>query len=185
MQTIESNINGIDTEALKGVIAEVARKPEQGIAKFQVATQWKGGTASETTVRAFELGGQKHERNFSIRTDEPTELLGTNKSPNPQEVLMAGVNACMTVGYVGGCAMHGIELESLSIETHGRLDLRGFLGIDPTVPPGYRELQYTVRLKGKGTREQFQAVHETVMKTSPNFFNMANAIRMKPTLVVE
>lgn len=185
MQTVNAKINGIDTDALRGVMAEVSKQPAKGKAKFQVATQWKGGTASETRVRGYELGGQRMARDFSIKTDEPIELLGTNTAPNPQEVLMAGLNACMTVGYVAGCAMHGIELESVSIETEGELDLRGFLGLDATIPPGYRELQYTVRLKGNGTPEQFREVHETVMKTSPNFFNLANPIRMRPRLVVD
>ncbi len=185
MQTVNAKINGIDTDVLRSVMGEVSKQPAKGKAKFQVATQWKGGTASETRVRGYELGGQRMARDFSIKTDEPIELLGTNTAPNPQEVLMAGLNACMTVGYVAGCAMHGIELESVSIETEGELDLRGFLGLDAAIPPGYRELQYTVRLKGNGTPEQFREVHEKVMKTSPNFFNMANPIRMRPRLVVD
>ena len=97
---------------------------------------------------------------------------------------MAALNACMTVGYVAGCAMHGIVLESLEIETEGELDLRGFLGIDPNVKPGYDEVRYTVHIKGNGTPAQFRDIHETVMRTSPNYFNVANPIRMKPTLVV-
>lgn len=185
MQTLNTKINGIDTEALRGVISEIAGQPARGRAKFQVATQWKGGTASESQISGYEIGGQRIVRSFTIKTDEPVELLGRNTAPNPQELLMSGVNACMMVGYVAGCAMHGIELESVTIETEGELDLRGFLGIDASVPPGYRELNYTVRLKGNGTPEQYKDVHETVMKTSPNFFNMANPIRMKPRLVVE
>ena len=185
MQATQSKINGIDTEALRGVMAEVSKQPAKGKARFHVATQWKGGTVSETKVRGYELGGGRISRDFTIRTDEPVELLGTNAAPNPQEVLMAGLNACMTVGYVAACAMHGIELEAVSIETEGELDLRGFLGLDASVPPGYRELHYTVRLKGNGTPGQFQEVHETVMKTSPNYFNLANPIRMRPKLVVE
>lgn len=184
MQATQSKINGIDTDALRDVMAAVAEQPARGQAKFQVSTQWKGGTASETRVRGYEIGGQRIARDFTIRTDEPLELLGNNNDPNPQEVLMAGVNACMTVGYVAGCAMHGIELESVTIETNGQLDLRGFLGLDASVPPGYRELHYTVRLKGNGTPAQFREVHETVMKTSPNFFNMASPIRMVPNLVI-
>ena len=50
---------------------------------------------------------------------------------------MAAFNACITVGYVAGAALKGIKLESLEIRTKGQLDLRGFLGLDDTVPPGY------------------------------------------------
>jgi hypothetical protein len=61
----------------------------------------------------------------------------------------------MMVGYVAQCAVHGITLESLEIETDGEIDLRGFLGIDPTIRPGYENLSYVVRIKGSGTKEQF------------------------------
>jgi hypothetical protein len=86
---------------------------------------------------------------------------------------------------VAQCAIRGITLTQLKIETEGEIDLRGFLGIDPTVPPGYESLRYTVRLKGDGTKEQFAEIHAAVMATSPNFYNVAHAVALQPTLVVE
>jgi hypothetical protein len=91
----------------------------------------------------------------------------------------------MMVGYVAQCALRGITLESLEIETEGDIDLRGFLGLDPGVVPGYESLSYTVRIKGDGTAEQFAEIHEAVKATSPNFYNVANAITLRPKLVVE
>lgn len=179
-----TNVNGIDTDALRGAMSAIAQDPAQGIAKFEVKTSWTGGTRSDTKVSSWSLGGERKPRNFSICTDEPPELLGQGIDPNPQEVLMAGLNACMTVGYVAGCAMKGIELESLSIETEGELDLRGFLGLDENVKPGYDEIRYVVRIKGNGTPEQFEDVHRTVMATSPNFWNVSRPIRMVPRLIV-
>ena len=98
---------------------------------------------------------------------------------------MAALNACMTVGYVAQCAVRGINLESLAIETDGDIDLRGFLGIDPTVPPGYENQSYIVRIKGSGTKEEFAEIHEAVMATSPNFYNVSRPVTLKPSLVVE
>ena len=69
---------------------------------------------------------------------------------------MAAMNACMLVGYVAGAAVNGITLEKLEIETDGTLDLRGFLGIDERVKPGYDSVAYTVRIRGNGTPEQFR-----------------------------
>ncbi|WP_274942370.1 OsmC family protein [Govanella unica] len=126
----------------------------------------------------------KIKREFEIAADEPFELLGTNTAPNPQELLMSAVNACMTVGYVAGAALHGINLETLEIETTGQLDLRGFLGLDDSVPSGYEEIDYTVHIAGNGTKEQFEEIHRTVMKTSPNYFNLARPIRMNGRLRV-
>ena len=63
---------------------------------------------------------------------------------------MAAVNACMTVGYVAGAAINGITLTKLEIRTKGTLDLRGFLGLSDSVPPGYEAIDYEVRIGGKG-----------------------------------
>ena len=97
---------------------------------------------------------------------------------------MAAVNACMMVGYVAGAAIKGITLDSVEIATKGTLDLRGFLGLDDQVPPGYEQIDYDVRIKGNGTPEQFEEIHQYVLKTSPNYFNISRPIRMNGSLRV-
>src|SRR5262249_20993721 len=131
------------------------------------------------------VDGDKVLRRFSTDSDEPCELCGSNRFANTQERLLAALNACIMVGYVAQCAVRGISLENLEIETNGEIDLRGFLGIDPAVPPGYENLSYIVRIKGSGTMEEFAEVHEAVMATSPNFYNVSRPVALKPTLVVE
>jgi hypothetical protein len=98
---------------------------------------------------------------------------------------MAALNACITVGYVAGAAVKGITLKHIEIETSGQLDLRGFLGIEPSVKPGYDSVQVVVRIKGDGTAEQFREIHENVMKTSPNFFNLSRPVRLDAELQIE
>ncbi len=98
---------------------------------------------------------------------------------------MAALNACITVGYAACAASKGIRLDKLEIETEGALDLRGFLGIDASVRPGYEAIRYAVRIKGDATPEQFQEIHETVMKTSPNYFNITRPVRLDAQLIVE
>ena len=80
--------------------------------------------------------------------------------------------------------MRGITLERLEIETDGAIDLRGFFGLDPAVPSGYEKLHSTIHIKGNGTKQQFAEIHEAVMATSPNFYNMTRPVMIKPTLVV-
>ena len=82
------------------------------------------------------------------------------------------------VGYVAQAAVRGIRLDDCRIETEGELDLRGFLGLDEKVPPGYRRINYTVWLDGDGSRDQFEEIHQAVMATSPNYFNMAQPVQM-------
>jgi hypothetical protein len=91
----------------------------------------------------------------------------------------------MTVGYVAGAALKGITLTKLEIRTKGTLDLRGFLGLDDTVPPGYEAIDYEVSIAGNGNPEQFDDIHQAVMKTSPNYFNLNRPIRMNGVLQLD
>jgi len=131
------------------------------------------------------MGGVNVPRRFAIDIDEPFELGGGNAYANPQEYLLAAMNACMIVGYAALCALQGITLEKLEITTEGDIDLRGFFGLDKTVAAGYRELKSQVVIKGDGSEEQFQKIHQMVLATSPNFFNITRAIRVMPELTVE
>jgi uncharacterized OsmC-like protein len=182
--TTGRHVNGLDLDALAEVVREVEKDPAKGQVEFRVRSEWKGQTRSRTSVDSYAIGGRVVHRHFTIDADEPFELLGRNTAPNPQELLMAALNACITVGYVAGAALKGITLEKVEVETSGGLDLRGFLGIDPAVRPGYETIRYVVRLKGDGTPEQFREIHDTVMKTSPNYFNLSNAVAIDARLEV-
>lgn len=178
-------LNGIDVPALRDVMEEIRRDPAQGLVEFRVRSRWQGQTQSETVVEGYWIGGREVARRFTMPADEPLELLGRNTAPNPQEYLMAALNACVMVGYVVGAAVRGIALERLELETSGALDLRGFLGLDAGVRPGYERVRYVVRIKGDGTPEQFREIHETVLRTSPNYFNVSRPVRIDAELAIE
>src|SRR5262245_33090664 len=150
--TTESpTINGINTELLRGAAEAISKDSSKAMTHWEVATTWRGGTRSDTRVSRTVIGGEAIAKDFTIKVDEPVQLCGTNQYANPQEHLLAALNACMIVGYSACCAQEGIELSELSIETEGDIDLRGFLGLDATVKPGYEQLRYTVYVKGSGT----------------------------------
>jgi uncharacterized OsmC-like protein len=178
-------VNGMNVDDLFALIDGVKQNPAKGKTDWRVTTTWQGQARTRAQVESFHIGGERVPRCFSIDIDEPYELGGSNQFANPQEHLLAALNACMMVGYVAQCAVRGIKLDKLEIETHGEIDLRGFLGIDPSIPPGYEALNYTVRIKGNATKEQFAEIHKAVMATSPNFHNVSRPVDLKPTLVVE
>jgi len=177
-------VNGLDLPALGEVVEAIESDASQAVVGFAVTTRWTGQTRSETVVDHFTMGGARISRTHKIIADEPCQLLGQDSAPNPQELLMAAFNACITVGYVAGAALKGINLESLEIRTSGELDLRGFLGLSESVPAGYEAIDYEVRIKGDGSPEDFEEIHETVIKTSPNYFNVSRPIRLNAKLSV-
>ena len=177
-------VNGLDLNALGQVVEAIEADASKALVEFNVTTRWAGQTRSETTVEAYRIGGERVARRHKIVADEPIELLGADSAPNPQELLMAAFNACITVGYVAGAAVRGIKLDSLEIVTRGQLDLRGFLGLSDHIVPGYEKLEYEVTIKGDGSPRDFEEIHQTVMKTSPNYFNMSRPIKMNGSLKV-
>ena len=183
--TSSSVVNGIDADAVHELMDNVDSNPAKGMTHWRVASAWQGGTHSRAQVDGFAIGGVDVSRRFAIDIDEPFEIGGDNAFANPQEYLLAALNACMIVGYTALCALQGITLQKLEITTEGDIDLRGFFGIEPNVAAGYRELHSTVVIKGDGTEEQFRKIHDMVLATSPNFYNITRAVRVAPGLTIE
>jgi len=180
----DPTVNGLDLGALGELVEAIEKDPKEAKVAFNVTSRWTGQTRSEHRVDGYTMGGELIARSHKIVADEPYQLLGSDGAPNPQELLMAAFNACIMVGYVAGASLKGINLYSVEIRTKGELDLRGFLGLSDKVPPGYEEINYVVEINGDGSPEQYQEIHETVMKTSPNYFNINRPIRVNGALKV-
>src|SRR3982751_847021 len=152
-------LNGLDLNGLRAMVEAIEKDQCNARARFRVRTRWAGSMRSESFVEAFDLGSEEIRCSHEIAADEPCELLGSGSAPNPQQLLMAAFNGCLMVGYVANASLKGIALETVEIETRGELDLRGFLSLRDDVPPGHREIDYEVRIKGDGTPEQFADIH--------------------------
>lgn len=176
-------VNGLDIDALMATRAAVDADPALGQVRFQVATEWLGQTRSRSTVSGYDLGGARVARNFTIAADEPSELLGSDTAPNPQELLLAALNACMSVGYVAGAAARGITLQHLRIESEAALDLRGFLGY-PGIPAGSPGIRVRVSIAGTGSPAEFRDIHAEVQKTSPNLFHLTQPLAVTAELTI-
>lgn len=185
LNTVSQNttLNGFDLTAIGEVVQVLTEDPSKAIAEFRVRSSWLDGAAAEHRVESFELGGAGIPRKFSFRSDEPREFLGSDSAPNPQEYLFAALNACMLYSYAVKAAVMGIAVERISVDTRGRLDVRGAMGLAP-VPPGCESLACTVRMKANATTEQLEALHQEVLKTSPNVFHLVKAIQLAPTLLI-
>ena len=179
-----SRVNGLDLEAIGQSIAAIEEDASRALISFDVTTRWAGQCRTETLVEGYTRAGERIARKHRILIDEPVELLGEDSAANPQEMLMAAVNACMAVGYVAGAAVRGIRLDSVEIRTTGTLDVRGFFGLSDEVPVGYPQIDYEVRISGDGSPAEFEEIHQTVMKTSPNYFTLSRPVRMNGSLKV-
>jgi uncharacterized OsmC-like protein len=181
---IES-LNGLDPAQIEQAAGTIAADPREAQVTFRAHTAWQGQFRSRTDIDSYDLAGKSIPRRHRIVCDEPLELLGSNQAPNPQDLILAALNACMMVGFVAGATRAGIRIDSLAIDSECSLDLRGAFGIDPAIIPGAEKITYTSRVKGSGTPEQFEELHAQVMAVSPNRFHLANPIPLESKLIVE
>lgn len=179
-----TEVNGLAPAALAAAVAAIAADPRRAPARFHAKSTWQGRLRSRTEIESYSLGGEHIARRHTLLSDEPEQLFGENTAPNPQDLLLAALGACMLVGFVVGATKRGIELEALSIESSFELDLRGAFGLDPAISPGAERLHYTVEVKGSGTPEQFAEIHADVMAQSPNRWHLAHPVQLESSLRV-
>lgn len=180
-----SYLNGVPLDDMQDLVDRVTRRPAAGVARWRVANSWRSRMRSSSQVDGFTLGGKVARRPFAIEMDQPEELGGTDNFANPQEYLIAALNACMTFTFTTLCALKGLEIHRLDIVTEGDIDLRGFLGVDPTVQPGYDGLTTTVTVRGSAPPEEFRQIFEAMLASSPNLHNLTRPIQVTPKLVVQ
>ena len=174
--------NNINISALSEFVNEVKETSEQAVINYGVNVDWISGTKTRATVQNAHLGDQKLTRSFSIEIDEPSQLLGINSNPTPQEYLMAGVAGCMSVTFVAGATAMGIILNSLRIEINGEIDLRCFLGIESTAPTGFKEFTCNFIVSGDGTEDQYEILRQKVIKHSPNYASIVKGVNIISTI---
>ncbi|MEE8295792.1 MAG: OsmC family protein, partial [Sphingomonadales bacterium] len=125
--TPNKEVNGVNVTALNETIEAV--KGDHAIAKFifQANNQWLGGALNRTTINDYygALEHQTRENPFVFDNDEPPVLLGEDRGANPVEFLLHGLAGCLTTTLAFHAASRGIEIEAISSELKGDLDLRG------------------------------------------------------------
>lgn len=174
-----TTINGVDTDRLFATIDALRADPSKASCKFFATTRWTYGTVSDCEISHYTLSGQDIPQRYHILADEPSGLLGTDTAPNPQMLLYAALNACVLDTFVINAAARGIHVESVEMELAGELDLRGFLGIDEDINPGYDELRIVCRVRADGSREALQACLDAGTRYSPNFQTVSRPVPVR------
>lgn len=125
----------LDMDTFEQTKDAIRNDPAVGKGTFSAVTEWVDGSLARTTARTF-----------TIETDEPAPLGGTDKAIDPMELLLAAVGTCLQIGWVTHANRRGVEFRSLRIQTDGHYDLSGYLALDPGIPPGFLNISYTVEV---------------------------------------
>lgn len=137
--------------------------------------------ASHELVGVTEVAVRAGTHQFTV--DEPTALGGGGTAPNPIEYALAALGSCQAISYRFWAEQLGISFESLNVDVQGDLDVRGFLGVDSEVRPGFGDVRVAVEISGPESTERYRELAAAVNKHCPVGDIFANSVPVSYDLV--
>lgn len=179
-----SRINGVNPQQLGGLLNILKEHPDASEARFYVKTEWtcqdegeSGGFYVRSSCKDFQLGGQTIQRNntYAMVFDFPPEFSGEGKGPTVCEACMSSLGACITQTIVAHATARGINIDSVTIDLEGNVDLQGFTGLSTDTRPGAQGFRLKVNIKSStASKEQISQLYEIGKRYSPAFDTLTN-----------
>ncbi len=175
----ESIRNGVDTATMFATLDAVKADPQLGRFQFRARNEWVDGSHNRITIRDFYGAGQEDASRahpFTIDAGEPAILLGTDTGPNPAELLLAALSACLTTSLVYVAAARGVTLTAVESTVEGDMDVRGALGLSNEVRNGFERIRVTFKVEGDAPPEKLQEVVTRAQQRSAVFDMVTNGV---------
>lgn len=150
-------INGLDVEAMANTVTAIKQDPSLGSFEFRATNRWINGGENRSRIKEFYGAGREDSSRtdaFEFTNGEPPVLLGGNEGANPVEFLLHALAGCVTTTTVLHAAARGIQIESLSTELVGTIDVQGLLALDDFVPVGYQQIQVLMKIEADCSEEE-------------------------------
>jgi len=179
--------NGVDVDRLVQTIGAIGGDANIARLTFKARTAWDEGGRSRAWISSFIHAGQEvqHARPHELTGSEPDLLLGDDAGPNAVELVLAALAFCYSVGFVYNAAAKGYEIEELTYEVEGDLDLRNFVGIADGPRPGFTAIRVQGTCKARNaTAQELDDLCQYVQDTSPVRDIIANAVPVTTSLTV-
>ncbi len=179
-------VDGLDVGQLRTAMHDLKEEPDLATLRLRAHNRWIDGAHAETRIYDFYgMGGEgAHKGEFTLTGDEPEPLVGTDKGPNATEALLHGLACCLNASYIYQAALQGIQIDELELEIEGDLDLRGFLGLEPDVPPQFLEIRVSFRVKADVPEGKLKALTDLAQKRSPVFNSVTQPVPVRCSVEV-
>ncbi len=101
---------------------------------------------------------------------------GQNNGPNPGVYGRAALGACLAIGYGMWAARLEIPVRALTVEVRARYDVRGELGIDDSIRPGYADIVYVVTVDTDASEADVHRLLDTADRHSSWLDDLRNPV---------
>ena len=163
-------MNGLPLQGIADTVAAIKAKSDLARFQFRARNQWIDGGANRSTIWDFYGAGREDDSRgapFEFTNGEPPVLLGHNEGANPVEFLLHALAGCVTTTFVLHATARGIRITELSTELEGDLDVRGLLGLDEGVSPGYEQIRIRMNVKADCSDEELDDLLAYTQQHSP------------------
>jgi uncharacterized OsmC-like protein len=116
--------------------------------------------------------------------DEPAGLAGDDVAASPVEIALGALISCQVVVYRLIAQNLGIEIDSITANAEGDLDVRGLFGVDDSVRPGFSAVRLKVTVTGPETPERYAELRRVVDARCPVLDLFTNETPVSVELVV-
>jgi uncharacterized OsmC-like protein len=165
-----TQMNGLDVQDAFDTIDAIKADARLAHFQFRARNVWIDGGVNRSTIRDFFGAGREDDSrttDFVFTNGEPPILLGNNEGANPVEFLLHALAGCVTTTFILHAAARGISIQELSTELEGDLDVRGLLGLDDSVSPGYEQIRIRMNVKAACSDEEVDDLLTYTQRHSP------------------
>jgi uncharacterized OsmC-like protein len=142
--------NGVDAEELSGLRGRLEAEPARAVLGYRAANRWIDGMHTVSAIGRIDGvidAAVSRTHSFRLDADAPSGLLGSDRGPDPSELLLHALAACLTRSVVHLATCRGIELATVESAVSGAADIRILLGL-PGGGAGLRGVSATVAVRG-------------------------------------
>lgn len=104
------------------------------------------GTATTTVTLHPGLACDVEDGPWKFSVGMTEKYGGLNNGPNPGVYGRAALGACLAIGYGMWAARLDIPVRALTVEVRATYDVRGELGVDDSIRPGYSAIVYAITI---------------------------------------
>lgn len=170
----------IDIDKVKETADAVRENRSLAKVTFCMHGRSAGGVALDSETGALIQNGQadaSRRGQFTLISDEPVPLLGTDRGVSPAEYALNSLASCYTVTLTAMAAAQGIQLDEIAMDLYFDIDLSGFLGVDSSVRNGAQGIRVDVKLKSATADDAaLQKLVDDLPSHSPLHDTLANPV---------
>ncbi|WP_285034962.1 OsmC family protein [Plantibacter sp. ME-Dv--P-095] len=129
----------------------IASAPSSAALTYRVSGTGEGSVASAITAG-----------NHRFFVDEPAALAGDDVAASPVEFALGALISCQIVVYRLYASALGIQVDDISVDAEGDLDVRNLFGITDEVRAGFSTIRLNITIAGPETEDRYQELRAAV-----------------------